>query len=265
MAEDSWMLGMTQKEIDEIWVLFEPMARKNATLSTEIKVSRSSIPARPARHNRMGTAGCCVLKCNALNVRSTVELDAGITLAMCDKHIQELESNFARTQHAEYTDFTSKIHELDQNRNRQKQKHSASVQEQAQPYIKAGLAEPFALALVESQQPEEILNLWEATWWRQYEPTDLLVTSVLDETLTEEEARNINEFRGEHPELAMACIQQQIPIEWATMLLKSGFEEHPEAVRNVLEGADPSLIARIRGMKVKDVPPPTNLRILDSE
>ena len=42
-----------------------------------------------------------------------------------------------------------------------------------------------------------------------------------------EEARSINEFRGEHPELAMACIKQQITTEWAQMLLESGFEEHP--------------------------------------
>ena len=59
---------------------------------------------------------------------------------------------------------------------------------------------------------------------------------MLDGTLNEEEARSINEFRGEHPELAMACIKQQITTEWAQMLLESGFEEHPDAVKNVLEG-----------------------------
>jgi hypothetical protein len=49
------------------------------------------------------------------------------------------------------------------------------------------------------------------------------------------------------------------------MLLESGFDEHPDAVLNVLEGADPALIARIRGMEVKDVPPPLGVRILMSE
>ena len=85
---------------------------------------------------------------------------------------------------------------------------------------------------------------------------------MLDGTLNEEEARSINEFRGEHPELAMACIKQQITTEWAQMLLESGFEEHPDAVKNVLEGADPMLIARIRRMDVKNVPSSTGLRIL---
>jgi len=267
MTEDDWMLGMTQKEIDDIWTLFEPEAAKNGALTSEIKVNRSSINRnRPGhrRNNKYMSQGCCVEGCKQIQIRSTVEF-AGVTVAMCDVHIQELESNLGELGRVDYTDFTAKIQQLDQNRNRKKQAHTASLQEQAIPYIKAGLAEPFALALVESQQPEEILNLWEATWWRQYEPTDLLVTSVLDETLTEEEARNINEFRGEHPELAMACVKQQITTEWAQMLLESGFEEHPDAVKNVLEGADPMLIARIRGMDVENVPPPVGLRILQGD
>lgn len=262
MAEGNLRLGMTQKEVDDIWALFEPMAPKLGTLPTEIKVNRSSINRTAQRkNNRYMSQGCSVEGCKQHQIRSTVEF-AGVTVAMCDVHIQELERNLSQSSRVDYTDFAAKIQQLEQTRNRQQQQHAATIQEQAAPYIKAGLAEPFALALVESQQPEEILNLWEATWWRQYEPTDLLVTSVLDGTLGEGEARSINEFRGEHPELAMACIKQLITTEWAQMLLESGFEEHPEAVKNVLEGGDPMLIARIRGMDVKNVPPTTGLRIL---
>lgn len=262
MSDESWMLGMTQREIDDIWAMFEPLDGKRGALLTEIKVNRSSINrTAQRRNNRYMSQGCSVEGCKQHQVRSTVEF-AGVTVAMCDVHIQQIESTFAQSRHVGYTDFTAKIQQLEQTRNRKKQNHAASVQEQAAPYIKAGLAEPFAMALVESQQPEEILNLWEATWWRQYEPTDLLVTSVLDGSLNEQEARNINEFRGEHPELAMACIKQQITTEWAQMLLESGFEEHPDAVKNVLEGADPMLIARIRGMDVNNVPPHLGLRIL---
>jgi len=265
MAEESWMLGMTQKEVNDIWSLFEPLLEGSGTLSTEIKVNRSSINRTVhRRNNRYMGQGCCVEGCRQVQIRSTVEL-AGVTVAMCDAHILELEANLGGSSRVDYTDFTAKIQQLEQIRNRQQQHHAASIQEQAAPYIKAGLAEPFAIALVESQQPEEILNLWEATWWRQYEPTDLLVTSVLDGTLNEEEARSINEFRGEHPELAMACIKQQITTEWAQMLLESGFEEHPDAVKNVLEGADPMLIARIRRMDVKNVPSSTGLRILQED
>lgn len=265
MAEDNWMLGMTQEEVEDIWALFEPMAPKIGTLPTEIKVNRSSINRNvQRRNNRYMGQGCSVEGCRSVQLRSTVKF-AGVTVAMCDAHIQELERNLGQSPRVDYDDYILKIQQLDQIRNRQQQTHAASIQEQAAPYIKAGLAEPFAMALVESQQPEEILNLWEATWWRQYEPTDLLVTSVLDGTLNEEEARSINEFRGEHPELAMACIKQQITTEWAQMLLESGFEEHPDAVKNVLEGADPMLIARIRGMDVKNVPPSTGLRILQGD
>ena len=255
------MLGMTQQELNDIWLLFEPMVEKNGAFSTEIKVNRSSVKRPIHRRNSRLLNGCSVEGCKQQQIRSTVEF-AGVTVAMCDVHIQELEQNLGHSPRVHYTDFTLKIQELDKLRNRQKENHTTSIQEQAAPYIKAGLAEPFALALVESQQPEEILTLWEAKWWRQYEPTDLLVTSVLDETLTEQEARSINEFRGEHPELAMACIKQQITTEWAQMLLESGFEEHPDAVKNVLEGADPILIARIRGMEVNNVPPPTGLQVL---
>ena len=265
MAENNKMLGITQKEMDDIWALFEPMAPKIGTLPTEVKVNRSSINRTAQRRNRPYVSrGCSVEGCRQHQIRSTVEF-GGVTVAMCDVHIQELEGNLGQSPRVDYDDFIAKVHQLDQIRNREQQRHAASIQEQAAPYIKAGLAEPFAIALVESQQPEEILNLWEATWWRQYEPTDLLVTSVLDGTLNEEEARSINEFRGEHPELAMACIKQQITTEWAQMLLESGFEEHPDAVRNVLEGADPMLIARIRRMDVKNVPSSTGLRILQED
>ena len=265
MAGNDWMLGMTQEEIDDIWALFEPIATKNGALTSEIKVNRSSINrTAQRRNNRYMSQGCSVQGCQQHQIRSTVEF-AGVTVAMCDVHIQVLERNLGQSSRVDYTDFAAKIQQLEQTRNREQQLHAASIQEQAAPYIKAGLAEPFALALVESQQPEEILNLWEATWWRQYEPTDLLVTSVLDGTLGEGEARSINEFRGEHPELAMACVKQQITTEWAQMLLESGFEEHPDAVKNVLEGGDPMLIARIRGMDVKNVPPSTGLRILQDD
>lgn len=144
--------------------------------------------------------------------------------------------------------------DLQKRMKQKKARKKLTVQKKSAPYIKAGLAEPFAEALVVSPQPEEILNLWEATWWKQYDPTDLIVTCVLDGTLTEAQARRINEFRGEHPELAMACMKQKITVEWAQMLLESGFDEYPMAVQNVLDGADPILIARIRCMEVNNVP-----------
>jgi len=129
--------------------------------------------------------------------------------------------------------------------------------QQAEHYIADGLSEPFALAIVRGIDVNEVLTLWESKWWNQYPADDILIVSVLTGKLTEADARIINGFRGEHPELAMACIQKSVSIEWATMLLDSGFEEHSDAVRNVLNGADPVITARIRQMEIKNdaIPP----------
>ena len=131
----------------------------------------------------------------------------------------------------------------------------------AEPYIKAGLAEPFALAIAAGTPAGEVMDLWESDWWRQYPADDSLIVSVLHGDLTEAEARIINEFRGEHRELAEACIEQLVPVAWAQMLMESGFEDHPEAVRHVLEGADPALIARIQNIPVTEPPSPLGIKI----
>jgi hypothetical protein len=143
-------------------------------------------------------------------------------------------------------------------------KSKLTTAEMAKPYIDAGLDEQFALAIARGTDNAEILDLWESEWWKQYPPDDIIIVSVLTGELTEDDARTINEFRGEHPELAMACIQKSVSVGWATMLLDSGFEEHSDAVRNVLAGADPVVIARIRKMEVnKDaIPPLLSLPIL---
>ena len=258
MEPDKWLLGLTADEVNQIWAWFEVNQNSDYEVFLDIQ-----------RHNRRRSGTNCS-SCRTLGARINVGLNMrNSTFSIgtyCERCVQELQKTFPhglfKRPSLDFTAFSAHLYDLGSRRKRLDEAKQESIQEKAEPYIKAGLAEPFARALVESQQPEEILNLWEATWWRQYEPTDLLVTSVLDETLTEKEARTINEFRGEHPELAMACIKQQITTEWAQMLLESGFEEHPDAVKNVLEGADPMLIARIRGMDVNNVPPPLGLRIL---
>ena len=128
--------------------------------------------------------------------------------------------------------------------------------EKAEPYIRSGLGEAFALAIVRGVDDGQVLDLWESTWWRQYPEDDVLIVSVLEGEHSEDDARTINEFRGEHPELALACINKHVAVNWATMLLDSGFEEHPDAVRDILDGGEPHIVARIRRMKVdkKSVP-----------
>jgi hypothetical protein len=132
-----------------------------------------------------------------------------------------------------------------------------TLQEKAEPYIRSGLGEAFALAIVRGVDDGQVLDLWESTWWRQYPEDDVLIVSVLEGEHSEDDARTINEFRGEHPELALACINKHVTVNWATMLLDSGFEEHPDAVRDILDGGEPHIVARIRRMKVdkKAMPP----------
>ena len=101
------------------------------------------------------------------------------------------------------------------------------------------VAEPFAMAIARGVDEGEVMDLWESDWWKQYPADDDLIVSVLKGEHGEDVARTINEFRGEHPELAHACIVKDVKVDWATMLLDAGFDEHPEAVVNVLCGASP--------------------------
>ena len=251
-------VGLTKQEIQSIWNFFG-MENADSSVYKTIASGKNLYQARCGFCNRSGNVQTYIVHGN----------NNQLQLRCCSRCQKDL-NNVIPTQVDAKTrihlpDFFDHLHSLGAERTNQQNIQQATIEEKAEPYIKSGLAESFAIALVKSEKPEEILNLWEAKWWKQYEPDDILITSVLDETLTEQEARSINEFRGEHRALAMACIKKQIATEWAEMLLESGFDEHPDAVLNVLEGADPMLIARIRGMTVKDVPPPLGIRILMSE
>jgi hypothetical protein len=142
--------------------------------------------------------------------------------------------------------------EKDINKRRQKgqKRRNATLAKKAAPYMHAGLAEPFAMAIARGVDEGEVMDLWESDGWKQYPADDELIVSVLKGEHGEDVARTINEFRGEHPELAHACIVKDVKVDWATMLLDAGFDEHPEAVVNVLCGGEPPLVARIRQMKV---------------
>ena len=140
--------------------------------------------------------------------------------------------------------------EIQKRETKRNTKKKATLAKKAAPYMHAGLAEPFAMAIARGVDEGEVMDLWESDWWKQYPADDDLIVSVLKGEHGEDVARTINEFRGEHPELAHACIVKDVKVDWATMLLDAGFDEHPEAVVNVLCGGEPPLVARIRRMKV---------------
>ena len=118
------------------------------------------------------------------------------------------------------------------------------------PYVKAGLGPAFALAIVEGTPDGEVMDLWEADWWKQYDDEDMLIVAVLDGTLTEEQGRYLNGIRSDHERLALTCVQNPDMIAWADALLECGFNKVPDAVNNVLDGGQPHIVARIRKMKI---------------
>ena len=123
----------------------------------------------------------------------------------------------------------------------------------------SGLAEPFAMAIVEGTDANEVMSLWESDWWKQYPPSDILVLSVLNGIHTESDGKYLNTIRSDHERLALACVIKKVNLEWAKALLTSGFDAHPDAVNSALDGGIPSLIARIRGIKFDDSTIPTEL------
>jgi len=140
-----------------------------------------------------------------------------------------------------------------------KRTRKPTKEQQAKPYMDSGLAEPFAMAIVEGTDANEVMSLWESDWWKQYPPSDILVLSVLNGIHTESDGKYLNTIRSDHERLALACVIKKVNLEWAKALLTSGFDAHPDAVNSALDGGIPSLIARIRGIKFDDSTIPTEL------
>lgn len=147
-------------------------------------------------------------------------------------------------------------------------KKNKTVEEAAIPYINSGLAEPFAIAIARDVSLiDQILDLWEQDWWKQYPPEDILVCAVLDGELSEDDGRWLNDIRSDHERLALSCVKKEIDLDWARALLDAGFLKHPEAVPDVLDGGHPVAIARIRRIKVDAelLPPQLGFKVTGSK
>ena len=136
-------------------------------------------------------------------------------------------------------------------------KSKKTIAMEAIPYISSGLPEAFAIAIVKGTKYEEVLDLWESTWWKQYEDDDMLIVAVLEGRLTEDQGKYLNSIRSDHERLALTCVEDPEMIDWSEAILNSGFDKVPEAVNDALDGGQPHIIARIRKMKVdaKLLPP----------
>ena len=123
-------------------------------------------------------------------------------------------------------------------------------------YIRAGLDEEFAKSIVNGADPDDILDLWEADWRKQYPSDDPLIAAILASKLTNEDGSWLNSKRSDHEMIVLLCADGHITIDFAKALLDSGFDKHPEAVIDVIQGADPSIIARIRKIEISGELPP---------
>ena len=137
-------------------------------------------------------------------------------------------------------------------------KKASTIDAKAQPYIDAGLGEPFARAIARDESVmDSVMDLWEARWWKQYDVDDVLVCSVLEGILSEDDAKWLHTVREWHEDMMYACIHGSCTVEWSRALLDSGFKEDSQAVTSVLNGAKPELVSRIRKMEVQtDLLPP---------
>ncbi len=134
--------------------------------------------------------------------------------------------------------------------------YNLTLSNNSQPYIDAGLSPIFANALVRNPKIEsEILNLWEAEWWKQYDVDDTLLQAILEGTITEDEGKWLNGIRSDHPALVELCIEKKVSPTWAKQLMESGFRGNEKAVSAVLLGGKPHLIARIQGIQSNDACP----------
>ena len=138
------------------------------------------------------------------------------------------------------------------------------IREKAQPYIDAGMDEAFAIAIAQGVDSERVIRLWEADWRKQYPDDDPLIRRILspDNSLTIEDGEWLNGKRSDHERLVFACIDRVVEIDFAKALLEGGFDDHPDAVIDVLDGGEPELIARIRRLEgVQNLPPGIGFKV----
>ena len=123
------------------------------------------------------------------------------------------------------------------------------MNEEFEAYIRAGLDEIFAQAIVDGVDSKHVMDLWEMEWWKQYEPTDELFTATLSGKITSETGRWMNDIRSDHPNLVEQILNRNVTMEWARAVMATGFKDDSEAVEMLLDGALPSVITRLRGIR----------------
>lgn len=170
----------------------------------------------------------------------------------CNQHIPNLSGKTTAAQGNNYIKkVRAKSASLEAKQKSTEKKRARSIEQLAQPYIDVGLAKPFAMAIARGTEIEDVMALWESKWWKQYDPEDILICSVLDGTITENEGKWLNTVRSDHEDLTLACIRGECTMDWAKALMKAGFKGQQAAVKAALDGGIPELIARIQRFEVE--------------
>ena len=218
MTEDTFIV--TEKILKDLFV------------GTTVKIN----PERCPQHPNYGT-----------HIRNNQRVCQG-----CNRPIPSLSG---KTTTAQGNNYIKKVREksttLEAKQKSAEKKRARSIEQLAQPYIDVGLAKPFAMAIARGTEIEDVMALWESKWWKQYDPEDILICSVLDGTITESEGKWLNTVRSDHEDLTLACIRGECTMDWAKALMKAGFKGQQAAVKAALDGGIPELIARIQRFEVE--------------
>jgi hypothetical protein len=218
MTEDTFIV--TEKILKDLFV------------GTTVEINQSRCPQHPnygthIRNNQLVCQGCH---------RPIPSVSGKITAAQGNNYIKKVRE---------------KSTTLEAKQKSAEKKRARSVEQLAQPYIDVGLAKPFAMAIARGTEIEDVMALWESKWWKQYDPEDILICSVLDGTITESEGKWLNTVRSDHEDLTLACIRGECTMDWAKALMKAGFKGQQAAVKAALDGGIPELIARIQRFEVE--------------
>lgn len=218
MSEDTFMV--TEKILKDLFV------------GTTVKITQDRCPQHP-NYGTVHRNGQRV--CQACN-RRIANLNGKLTAAQGNNYIKKVRE---------------KATALEAKQKSAEKKRARSIEQLAQPYIDVGLAKPFAMAIARGTEIEDVMALWESKWWKQYDPEDILICSVLDGTITESEGKWLNTVRSDHEDLTLACIRGECTMDWAKALMKAGFKGQQAAVKAALDGGIPELIARIQRFEVE--------------
>lgn len=128
------------------------------------------------------------------------------------------------------------------------------------PYLDLGLDIEYAKAIVSNGNNDDVINLWNCEWRKQYEANDTLIQLVLTRKATYRQVEYLNQIRSDFPNIVEQFVEAKIDYNWIKLVMDTGFAKSQEAVKALLEGVKPSDVAKILKIEVDEV----SLALLES-